>query len=484
VLFVREKRRVRSFKRKRGGQRERSDRKTSRGVVVVSFCLFVRTHPDRPQVVRVSPAAQSQRRQPCAPLTASRPRLRQKRTCLFSLQLFRYVCPEPVLATRKRIVRHRKKEVFFARKMIVFAPMSKSTPCSSSPFGAVHHPSSPAAPAAAAAAVTVSETVVLVEILSVEFLSALLFAAGSPSVAPGGGSQRISARKRHPHFEVSLCLSRACLGKMMHFSATCGMAQKLNMPRFLTCWRGALVEELCACEKRHSFLNFSYVCPEPVLVKGCILYINGIAKSGVFLTLEIALCTNRWKRSAPCVFQLPHGCPEPVLANHDRVWSDSLPHSNSKKKKGLSFFAFLGPLIGRLPPSRPAGSTLQENVPFWEFSLCLSRACLGKTIAFIYKWRKKRRFLTCTLTRLQKTETKSSFSFALFQCTHVPSLSRQIFGFFRAQNGAKQSSFFFSAPLRPLTRASLRRAQSGRQVSPRNRRRFWLVPQPSPSPVR
>jgi hypothetical protein len=29
---------------------------------------------------------------------------------------------------------------------------------------------------------------------------------------------------------------------------------------------------------------------------------------------------------------------------------------------------------------------------FFEFSLCLSRACLGKTIHFIYKWRKKWRF--------------------------------------------------------------------------------------------
>ena len=28
--------------------------------------------------------------------------------------------------------------------------------------------------------------------------------------------------------------------------------------------------------------------------------------------------------------------------------------------------------------------------PFFEFSLCLSRACLGKMIIFIYKWRKRR----------------------------------------------------------------------------------------------
>jgi hypothetical protein len=31
---------------------------------------------------------------------------------------------------------------------------------------------------------------------------------------------------------------------------------------------------------------------------------------------------------------------------------------------------------------------------FFELSLCLSRACLGKRMHFIYKWRKKCRFLT------------------------------------------------------------------------------------------
>ena len=29
---------------------------------------------------------------------------------------------------------------------------------------------------------------------------------------------------------------------------------------------------------------------------------------------------------------------------------------------------------------------LQENGLYFEFSLCLSRACLGKKIVFIYKW--------------------------------------------------------------------------------------------------
>ena len=37
----------------------------------------------------------------------------------------------------------------------------------------------------------------------------------------------------------------------------------------------------CVCTKRHSFLSFPYVCPEPVWVKCSFLYING-AKSGVF----------------------------------------------------------------------------------------------------------------------------------------------------------------------------------------------------------
>ena len=57
----------------------------------------------------------------------------------------------------------------------------------------------------------------------------------------------------------------------------------------------------------------------------------------------------------------------------------------------------------RLPGER-AGSTAQQSTAltsicdktasFFEFSLCLSRACLGEMFVFIYKWRKKCRFLT------------------------------------------------------------------------------------------
>jgi hypothetical protein len=39
---------------------------------------------------------------------------------------------------------------------------------------------------------------------------------------------------------------------------------------------------------------------------------------------------------------------------------------------------------------------LRENGLFFEFSLCLSRACLGKMMHFIYKWQKKPVFLPAT----------------------------------------------------------------------------------------
>ena len=47
-------------------------------------------------------------------------------------------------------------------------------------------------------------------------------------------------------------------------------------------------------------------------------------------------------------------------------------------------------------PPPIASERLRENGTFVEFSLCLSRACLGKIMHFIYKWRKKCRFLTGT----------------------------------------------------------------------------------------
>ena len=40
---------------------------------------------------------------------------------------------------------------------------------------------------------------------------------------------------------------------------------------------------------------------------------------------------------------------------------------------------------------------LQENASVGECSLCLSRACHGKIITFIYKWRKTGVSLTCSV---------------------------------------------------------------------------------------
>jgi len=45
-----------------------------------------------------------------------------------------------------------------------------------------------------------------------------------------------------------------------------------------------------------------------------------------------------------------------------------------------------------------AVACLMNSDTFLEFSLCLSRACLGKIMHFIYKWRKKCRFLTALWT--------------------------------------------------------------------------------------
>jgi hypothetical protein len=63
-----------------------------------------------------------------------------------------------------------------------------------------------------------------------------------------------------------------------------------------------------------------------------------------------------------CEFSV-HACPEPVLADR--------PLSMTNK------------LNERMATFRSVLSHLEENGTFFEFSLCLSRACLGKMIVFI-----------------------------------------------------------------------------------------------------
>ena len=48
----------------------------------------------------------------------------------------------------------------------------------------------------------------------------------------------------------------------------------------------------------------------------------------------------------------------------------------------------------KLVQKLPIDLIAYEKRTFFEFSLCLSRACLGKRIVFIYIWLKKHAFLT------------------------------------------------------------------------------------------
>jgi len=52
----------------------------------------------------------------------------------------------------------------------------------------------------------------------------------------------------------------------------------------------------------------------------------------------------------------------------------------------------------------PDPSTPKENATFLEFSLCLSRACLGKMVVFAFaKMAQKRRFFTINLLYLLRS---------------------------------------------------------------------------------
>jgi hypothetical protein len=57
---------------------------------------------------------------------------------------------------------------------------------------------------------------------------------------------------------------------------------------------------------------------------------------------------------------------------------------------------------------RAFGGTIGAQTPsFFEFSLCLSRACLGKMIVFIYKWRKNLRIHQTQFKRAHLAKTGS-----------------------------------------------------------------------------
>jgi hypothetical protein len=103
-----------------------------------------------------------------------------------------------------------------------------------------------------------------------------------------------------------------------------------------------------AIRERHSFLSFPYVCPEPVLVKRSLLYINGSKSTVSYLRIQ-----------------------------------PSRRHPGSLTTDKTSGLLQRGPLSG------PAENTLPSTLS------CLSRAWLGKTIvSILMKWRKKGVFRT------------------------------------------------------------------------------------------
>jgi hypothetical protein len=73
-------------------------------------------------------------------------------------------------------------------------------------------------------------------------------------------------------------------------------------PMIMNC--GSIRRVLIPARKRHSFLSFPYVCPEPVLVKSCILYING-AKSAVFSPMWLAEGAATTRRFVACRQKTP-----------------------------------------------------------------------------------------------------------------------------------------------------------------------------------
>eukprot|EP01046_Picozoa_sp_COSAG06_P049376 COSAG06_NODE_7589_length_2449_cov_18.841769_2_plen_191_part_00 len=132
--------------------------------------------------------------------------------------------------------------------------------------------------------------------------------------------------------------------------------------------------------------TFPYVCPEPVLAKWCILYKNG-AKVAFFEPPD------RSRISFVC-FETEKRNGVRLDLNHERGRGGGGGQGSHLIVLSVSDMSHLGSfqrdfLLGR------EHFQLRENGTFFEFSLCLSRACLGKIMHSIYKWRKKCRFLTC-----------------------------------------------------------------------------------------
>jgi hypothetical protein len=99
---------------------------------------------------------------------------------------------------------------------------------------------------------------------------------------------------------------------------------------------------------------------------------------------------NTWIASSRYDF----GFPVPSLSRqNDRFHMET--RCGADHKKGHKFSYRLWKCAQNVRSRRgqdDAGPRLHKTPLFFEFSLCLSRACLGKKMHFIYKWLKKWRF--------------------------------------------------------------------------------------------
>ena len=89
-------------------------------------------------------------------------------------------------------------------------------------------------------------------------------------------------------------------------------------------------------------------------------------------------------------------CPEPVLAN-DLCSFKHKKTAPSQAKKRRFFPRTATVVIPQIlhSPVPPRAAAARQRHTFFEFFLCLSRACLGQNDHFSLKWRKKCRCLTC-----------------------------------------------------------------------------------------
>ena len=104
----------------------------------------------------------------------------------------------------------------------------------------------------------------------------------------------------------------------------------------------------------------------------------------------IHLRKQRWS-----VFEcFPYVCPEPVLVKRSHSYTNG-----SKRPRFSDSDRCLGyrgePSGGWVAVVDRQTALASRKRAFFEFSLCLSRACLGKNMTiYIHKWLKKPRFLT------------------------------------------------------------------------------------------